>query len=74
MPAYLDLDDLEDQAIHLIDLTGMIAFELSETHPELAKELRTVAGKIYAVAREKYKVEIIHSFNDSDTAFVKKKN
>ena len=56
MPAYLDLDDLEDQAIHLMDVTGMISAELRETHPELEKELRTVAGKVYAVAREKYKV------------------
>ena len=57
MPAYLDLDDLEDQAIHLMDITGMIAFELRKTHPELVKELQQVTGKIMSVAREKYKAE-----------------
>ena len=56
MPAYLDLDDLEDQAIHLTDVTGMISWELRNTHPELVKELQTVTGKILSVAREKYKV------------------
>lgn len=56
MPVYLDLDDLEDKAIHLSDITGMIAFELRNTHPELVEELRAVTGKILAVAREKYKV------------------
>jgi hypothetical protein len=56
MPAYLDLDDLEDQAIQLMDVTGMIALELRNTHPELVKELREVSSKILAVAREKYKV------------------
>ena len=57
MPAYLDLDDLEDQAIQLLDVTGMVAVYLSKTHPELVKELRSVSSKILAVAREKYKVE-----------------
>jgi hypothetical protein len=57
MPAYLDLDDLEDQAIHLMDVSMMIAFELRNTHPELVKELQKVAGKIMSVAREKYKAE-----------------
>jgi hypothetical protein len=56
MPAYLDLDDLEDQAIHLMDVTGMISYELRNTHPELVKELQEVTGKIMSVAREKYKV------------------
>jgi hypothetical protein len=56
MPAYLSLDDLEDQAIHLTDITGMIAYELRNTHPELVKELQEVTGKILAVSREKYKV------------------
>ena len=56
MAAYLDLDDLEDQAIHLTDVTGMISWELRNTHPELVKELQTVTGKILSVAREKYKV------------------
>ena len=56
MPAYLELDDLEDQAIHLSDLSMMIAMELRETHPELVKELYLVAGKVMTVAREKYKV------------------
>ena len=55
MPAYLDLDDLEDQAIHLTDVTGMISWELRNTHPELAKELQAVTSKILSVAREKYK-------------------
>ena len=56
MPAYLDLDDLEDQAIHLMDITGAISFELRNTHPELIKELQQVTSKIMSVAREKYKV------------------
>ena len=56
MPAYLDLDDLEDQAIQLLDVTGMVAVHLNKTHPELVKELRSVSSKILAVAREKYKV------------------
>jgi hypothetical protein len=56
MPAYLDLDDLEDKAIHLMDVTGMVATELRSTHPELVKELQAVSSKILAVAREKYKV------------------
>ena len=56
MPGYLSLDDLEDQAIHLSDLTMMISAELFETHPELVKELRSVTGKILSVAREKYKI------------------
>jgi hypothetical protein len=56
MPAYLNLDDLEDQAIQLMDVTGMIATELRTTHPELVKELQEVSRKILAVAREKYKV------------------
>jgi hypothetical protein len=56
MPAYLDLDDLEDQAIQLMDVTGMISLELRNTHPELVKELQAVSSKILAVAREKYKV------------------
>jgi hypothetical protein len=55
MPAYLDLDDLEDQAIHLMDITGTISFELRNTHPELVKELQQVTSKIMSVAREKYK-------------------
>jgi hypothetical protein len=57
MAAYLSLDDLEDQAIHLTDITGMISWELRKSHPELVKELQEVAGKILAVAREKYKTE-----------------
>ena len=57
MPAYLSLDDLEDKAIHLTDVTGMIAWELRNTHPELVKELQQVTGKIMSVAREKYKAE-----------------
>jgi hypothetical protein len=56
MPAYLDLDDLEDQAIQLMDVTGMIATELRTTHPELVKDLQAVSSKILSVAREKYKV------------------
>jgi hypothetical protein len=56
MPAYLSLDDLEDKAIHLSDLTMMIAYDLRTTHPELVKELQNITGKILAVAREKYKV------------------
>jgi hypothetical protein len=56
MPAYLNLDDLEDQAIQLMDVTGMISLELRNTHPELVKELQAVSSKILAVAREKYKV------------------
>lgn len=51
MPAYLDLDDLEDKAIHLSDLTMMIAVDLNETHPELVKELREVTHKIFKVSR-----------------------
>ena len=57
MPSYLSLDDLEDKAIHLSDLSMMIAFELRDTHPELVKELYAVSGKIMSVAREKYKAE-----------------
>jgi len=57
MPAYLSLDDLEDKAIHLSDITGMISWEIGKTHPELIKELQEVTGKILAVAREKYTTE-----------------
>ena len=56
MPAYLDLDDLEDKAIHLSDLSMMIAYELGTTHPELVKEFYAISGKIMSLAREKYKV------------------
>jgi hypothetical protein len=55
MPAYLDLDDLEDKAIHLTDLTMMIAYDLGATRPDLVQELRQVTSKILAVAREQYK-------------------
>lgn len=56
MPAYTELDDLEDQAIHLSDITGIIACELRGTHPELVKDLQSVTSKILAVSREKHKV------------------
>ena len=41
--------------IHLMDITGMITFELRNSHPELAKELQQITSKIMSVAREKYK-------------------
>lgn len=53
MPAYLDLDDLEDVAIHLCDVSRMAARELGDC--ELSREVREVADKIWAEARRRAK-------------------
>ena len=51
MPAYLSLDDLEDVALHLSDVAGMVARELGPC--ELATEVRQVADKVWAEARRR---------------------
>lgn len=53
MPAYLNLDDLEDIAIHLCDVARMASNELGPC--ELAQEVRQVADKVWAEARRRAK-------------------
>ena len=53
MPAYLNLDDLEDVAIHLCDIARLAALELGPG--ELADEVRKVADKVWAEARQRAK-------------------